>query len=52
MLLRGDLNKVFEEVNKVLDVAFKRIQDLEDKVYALENPQVKSSPKNKVREAA
>jgi hypothetical protein len=49
MLLRGDLNKVFEEVNKVLDVAFKRIQDLEDKVYALENPKPQ---KNKVREAA
>ena len=38
MLVRGDLNKVLEEVNKVLAGAFTRIQALEDKVQALENP--------------
>ena len=38
MLVRGDLNKVLEEVNKILAGAFKRIETLEDKVQALENP--------------
>ena len=38
MLVRGDLNKVLEEVNKVLAGAFARIEALEDKMQALENP--------------
>jgi hypothetical protein len=38
MLLRGDLNRLMEDVNRVLDGAFQRIQVLEDKVQALENP--------------
>lgn len=37
MLMRGDMNKLIEEVNKVLEGAFVRIQHLEDKVQALEN---------------
>jgi hypothetical protein len=38
MLMRGDLNKLMEDVNRVLEGAFKRIQIIEDKVQALENP--------------
>lgn len=38
MLMKGDLNKLMEEVNRVLAGAFKRIEALEDKVQALENP--------------
>lgn len=40
MLLRGDLNRLMEDVNRVLEGAFKRIVVLEDKVQALENPGV------------
>ena len=38
MLMRGDLNKLMEDVNRVLEGAFKRIQALEDKLQALEHP--------------
>ena len=41
MLARGDMNKVVEEVNRVLEGAFKRIESLEDKVQNLENPVVR-----------
>lgn len=43
MLLRGDMNKLIEEVNRVLEGAFQRIQVLEDKVQALENPGISTT---------
>lgn len=36
MLMRGDLNKIIEEFNVVVEKAFERIQVLEDKVMELE----------------
>lgn len=63
MLMRGDVNKMITEVNKILEGAFKRIQALEDRIMVLEGsevplsadaPQVKRGPgrppgsKNKV----
>ena len=38
MLMRGDLNRLMEDVNRVLEGAFQRIRVLEDKLQALENP--------------
>jgi hypothetical protein len=38
MLMRGDMNKILEEVNGVLEKAFKRIEDLEDRLGELEKP--------------
>ena len=43
MLMRGDLNRLMEDVNRVLEGAFERIQKLEDKVDALENPKVEAA---------
>jgi hypothetical protein len=36
MLMQGDMNKVIEEVNKVLEVAFNRVAALEDRMAELE----------------
>ncbi len=36
MLMRGDMNKMIQEVNKVMDGAFTRIQDLEDRLMRVE----------------
>jgi hypothetical protein len=36
MLMQGDMNKVIEEVNRVMEGAFKRIEVLEDKLQQLE----------------
>ena len=63
MLVRGDLNKVLAEVNKVLEGAFARIQALEDKLQGMENPTIAAiepsrrrgrppGSKNKAKEAA
>jgi hypothetical protein len=41
MLMQGDMNKVIEEVNRVMEGAFRRIEALEDKVQALELLNVK-----------
>jgi hypothetical protein len=38
MLMRGDLNKIIEEMNKVMEGAFNRIQALEDRIMVLEDP--------------
>jgi hypothetical protein len=38
MLMTGDMNKILTEVNKVLEVAFNRIQALEDRLMELEAP--------------
>ena len=45
MLMRGDVNKMMEEVNKVLAGAFKRIEALEDRLMRIES--VKTAPKPK-----
>jgi hypothetical protein len=37
MLMKGDMNKMLEEVNKVLEGAFNRIEQLEDKVQQLQD---------------
>ena len=37
MLMRGDLEVITKDVNRVLEGAFARIQALEDKVQALES---------------
>lgn len=39
MLMRGDLNKIVEQVNQVLEGAFNRIEALENRVMDLENPE-------------
>lgn len=53
MLARGDINKVLEQVNVVLEGAFKRIQALEDKVQKLENPTTPAvEPSRRVKKAA
>jgi len=54
MLARGDMNKMIEEVNKVLEGAFKRIQVLEDKVQKLENPKTTPAvePSRRAKKAA
>jgi hypothetical protein len=36
MLMTGDMNRILEEVNKVLKVAFNRIEALEDRLMELE----------------
>lgn len=36
MLMKGDLNKVLEQVNGVLEGAFKRIEALEDRLMRME----------------
>ena len=38
MLMQGDMNKVLTQVNEILAGAFKRIEALEDKLQAIENP--------------
>jgi hypothetical protein len=38
MLMTGDMNKILVEVNKVLQVAFNRIEALEDRLMDLEAP--------------
>ena len=45
MLMQGDINKILIEVNKVLDVAFNKIEALEARLEALETP--KSTKKEK-----
>lgn len=63
MLMQGDMNKVLEQVNRVLAGAFKRIEALEDKMQALENPDLSAveaprkrgrppGSKNKVKKVA
>jgi hypothetical protein len=44
MLMRGDLNKIIDEMNKVMEVAFNRIEVLEDRLMALETPEVAEAP--------
>jgi hypothetical protein len=36
MLMTGDMNKILTEVNKVLEVAFNRIEALENRLMELE----------------
>ncbi len=38
MMMRGDINKMIVEVNKVMEGAFKRIEALEDRLMGLELP--------------
>jgi len=38
MMMKGDLNKVIMEVNKVMEGAFKRIEALEDRLMGIESP--------------
>jgi hypothetical protein len=45
------MNKMLEEVNKVLEGAFNRIEALEDKVQQLQNPNVAQVPE-KAKKAA
>lgn len=59
MLMRGDMNKMIENVNKVLEGAFKRLDALEARLMELEGtdtsaPKPRGRPKgskNKPREA-
>ncbi len=39
MLMRGDVNKMITEVNKVLEGVFTRIQALEDRIMNMEHPE-------------
>ena len=48
MLMRGDMNKMLEEVNKVLAGAFKRIEALEDKVLVITTKKPVGRPKKVV----
>ena len=41
MMMKGDLNKVITEVNKVMEGAFERIEALEDRMAVLEPPVLK-----------
>jgi len=45
MLMRGDVNKMISEVNKVLEGVFTRIQALEDRIMVLEHPDGLKLPK-------
>ena len=44
MLMRGDMNRIIDNVNKVLEGAFKRIEVLEERLDALggETPAAKN----------
>lgn len=46
MLMQGDLNKIIEQVNRILEGSFTRIEALEDKVQALE---LANAPKKRGR---
>ena len=48
MLMKGDINKVIQEVNKVLEGAFERIQALEDRIMAIEGVPSKDPVDNSV----
>jgi len=54
MLMRGDLEVITKDVNRVLEGAFARIQALEDKVQALENPKTEPAvaPSRRTKKAA
>jgi hypothetical protein len=45
MLMKGDMNKMLVEVNKVLEGAFKRIEALEDKLQELTTKRPVGRPK-------
>ena len=49
MLMRGDLQKIFDQVNPVFETAFKRIEELEKKVEALESQEAKAKPAPKAK---
>jgi hypothetical protein len=44
MLMRGDLNKIIEQVNAVTEKLAARISELEDKVKILEAPSEPKKP--------
>ena len=43
MMMRGDMQKIIDHINPVFDTAFKRIEELEKQVKALE-AQLKKKP--------
>ena len=50
MIMRGDMNKIIEEVNVHLEKVYKRVELLEDRVKTLEKPpsaKAKASPATK-----
>lgn len=47
MLMRGDMEKIIDQVNPVFDTAFARIEALEKKIEALEAKLEKPTPKPK-----
>ena len=46
MLMRGDMQKIIDQINPVFETAFKRIEALEARVAELE---AKNTPKTKAK---